>query len=76
MLNKSLIAIGALLIGVLLVWYGGWTLFADAVAADAQGTRGGLAPLPLIAAVVGVGAIVWALCVLAWQLGKALHRRA
>lgn len=71
--GKPIFAGVALIAGVVLVWWGGSTIYADAVAADLQGTRGELTPLPLLALAVGICAVVWGVCALAWRLAKALH---
>lgn len=70
-----LLAVVALLLGVMAAWYGASTVFAAGVAADANHTAGGLEPLPVIAAILGTAAVVWALCALAWQTGRVLQRR-
>lgn len=63
----------ALIVGVVLAWWGGPTIYVDAVAADLHGTRGKLTPIPLLALAVGMCAVVWGMCALAWRLAKALH---
>lgn len=76
MTKRILILAGvALVVGAVLAWYGASTLFADGVAADVNGTGGGLAILPLVAAVGGTAAVVWALCALAWQFGKLREQK-
>lgn len=65
-----ILAVTVLIAGVALTWYGATTLFADGVTTDVNGTAGGLALLPLTAAILGTAAIVWALCAVAWQIGK------
>lgn len=67
------IASTALILGVVLAWWGGSSIYRDAVAADLQGTRGELTPLPLFAAAAGICAVVWGVCALAWRVAKALH---
>lgn len=74
-MSRPIFAVVAIVIGAVLTWWGGSTLFADAVTADLEGTRGGLSPLPTAASVVGICASVWGLCVLAWCLAKALHSK-
>lgn len=74
MWGKPIVVGVSLVVGVVLVWWGASTIYADAVAADLQGTRGELTPLPLLALAVGICAVVWGVCAMAWRLAKALHR--
>lgn len=73
MLKRSVFAGAALVVGLALAWWGGSTIYAEAVEADVHGTRGELTLLPLIALAVGICAILWGVCALAWYLAKALH---
>lgn len=73
MWGKPIFAGAALIVGVLMAWWGGSAIYANVFAADLQGTRGELTPLPLSALAVGICAIMWSVCALAWRLAKALH---
>lgn len=78
MVNRPIETVTAVivgLIGLVLAWGGGLTLLSDAITADLTGTQGGLAPLPVIAVVVGIVAFTWGVSALVWRLATALHAK-
>lgn len=78
MVNRQIETATAVLVGLVglaLAWGGGLALLADAITADLQGTRGGLAPLPMVTSAVGIVAFIWGVSVLVWRLATAVHAK-